>query len=798
MDTLLSNIRLAIRSLARSKTFTTVALVSLALGIGANVTVFTLVDAIAFKPLPYPNPDALVDLHEWSATKLCAGCGAGTSVATFQDWRSNARSFSGMGAYLERPFDVSGIEAAERVGGAIVSGETFSVLGVRPLLGRDFTKDDDRIGAPPVVMLGHGLWTRRYAADRRIVGQTIRVNGVPHTVIGVMPPRFKFPEFADLWVPFAPNATATTRDQRDYGVVARLAPGTTLATADAEMATLARSLEQQYPETQREWTARATSLRSEFAGVESSLYTVLLGAVGFVLLIVCANLAGLLLARGAQRQKEIAIRIALGASRRQVVSYLLTEALILSCAGGTLGLLLAAWGVDLTIKSFGSQVPGWLDFAIDARVVLFLIGVSVAAGVLFGLLPAVRASSPDVQAILKESAVSVRRSRLRGLLVIGELAVALVLLAGAGVLMKSFLTISAPTSGTDDRDLLTGNLEFLDAKYHDPATVRIAVGQILDRVRQIPGTNSAAMDRTEFIAGFGGHDEAIRVEGMTQVPRDASPRFYHVVTPEYFKTVRLPLIAGRYLTESDRAGSEPVALVGKQTAERLWPNGSALGKRVKLGPADSLPWVTIAGVVGDVSERGRQRDYAYVPFAQHPGGPVTLLIRATGDPQRLIAPVRAAVRDVDPDLPLLELQTVEQQHHSSFSPYRTYALSMACFALFAIVLAAVGLYGVIAYNTAQRTKEIGIRMALGAEARHVIALVAAQGGRLVSVGIVVGLGGSFVLLRVIRGMLFGASPIDPPIFAAVSVLLGGVALIAVWIPARRAARIDPLEALRAE
>lgn len=798
MDAILSNIQLAIRSLARSRTFTTVALVSLALGIGANVTVFTLVNAIAFKPLPYPDSDALVDLHEWSATKLCAGCGVGTSAATFQDWRANARSFTAMAAYLEQPFDLSGVEVAERVGGAIVSAETFSALGVRPLLGRDFAKDDDRLGAAPVVLLSHGLWTRRYAADRRIVGQTIRVNGVPHTVIGVMPPRFKFPEFAEVWVPFTPNAAAASRDQRDYGVVARLAPGATLANADAEMMTIARALAQQYPETQKEWTAHATRLRTEFAGVERSLYLVLLGAVGFVLLIVCANLAGLLLARGAQRQKEIAIRIALGASRGQIVRFLLTEALLLSFAGGAAGMLVASWGVDLSVRSFGAQVPGWLDFSIDMRVVAFLVAVSIVAGLLFGLLPAVRVSTPDVHAVLKEGSLTVRRSRARGLLVVGELAVALVLLAGAGVLMKSFLTISAGPSGADERDLLTGKIEFLDAKYREPAAIRVTADQILERVRRLPGTSDAAIDRTEFIAGFGGRDETIRVEGMARVPENASPRFYHVVTPGYFNTVRVPLVAGRYLGETDRAGSELVAMIGKQTADRLWPDGTALGKRIKLGPGDSLPWMTIVGVVGDVTERGRHRDYAYVPFAQQPGRPATLLVRAVGEPLRLLAPVRAAVRAVDPDLPIIELQTVEQQRHSSFSPYRVYALSMASFAAFAIVLAAVGLYGVIAYNTAQRTKEIGVRMALGAEARHVIALVAAQGGRLVVLGIVLGLLGSMTLLRVIRGMLFGASPIDPPIFAAVSVLLAAVALIAVWIPARRAARIDPLEALRAE
>ncbi len=798
MSTLESDIRFAVRSLAKSKLFTAVALLSLTLGIGANVTVFSLVDAIAFKPLPYAEPDALVDVHEWSATKLCAGCAVGTSYPTFIDWRANARAFTGMGAYIERPFNVSGTEAAERIGGALVSAETFDILGVHPTLGRGFRPEDDRVGATPVVLLSDALWTRRYGADRRVIGQTIRVNGIVHTVIGVMPPRFKFPEFAELWLPFVPNAADTPRGQRDFGVVARLRPDVSLAAADREMVTIGKGLEERYPETQKEWTSRVTSLRSDFAGVEKSLYLVMLGAVGFVLLIVCANLAGLLLARGAQRQKEIAIRLALGATRGQIVRHLLTEAVLLSCGGGALGLIVAWWGVDLTVQSFGGQLPAWIDLSLDARVLAFCVGISVVTGVLFGLVPALRASTPDVHVTLKEGTLTVRRSHLRGLLVIGELALALILLAGAGDLMKSFLRISSRPQGTEERGLLTAELEFLDTKYRDPAAIRLAVNEIVARLQRIPGATAAAIDHTEFVAGFGGHDEAIQAEGVASVPEGVSPRFYHVVTPGYLATVRLPLVAGRSFTVADRAGAERVALLGKRTADKLWPGTSAIGKHIKLGSADSLPWVTVVGIVGDVSERGRSRDYAYVPFDQAPAGPVSLYVRARDNPLMLASGVRAAVRDVDPDLPLVHLQTAEQQHNNNFSPYKVYAMSMAVFAAVAIVLAAIGLYGVIAYNMAQRTREIGVRIALGADAKHVVALVAGQGSRLVIAGIVLGLGGSFVVLRVIQSFLFGASPVDLPIFAGVSLLLATVALIAIWFPARRATRVDPMEALRAE
>jgi predicted permease len=798
MDALISDIRFAIRSLAKAKLFTVVALASLALGIGANVTVFTLVNAIALKPLPFAEPDQLVDLHEWSATKLCSGCSVGTSAETFAEWRDNTRSFTTMGAYLERPFAVSGTETAERIGGAIASATLFDLLGVHAVLGRAFQADDDRIDAAPVVLLSDAVWTRRYGADRRIVGQTIRVNGVVHTVIGVMPPGFKFPEFAELWVPFAPNAGTMSRDQRDYAVVARLRPGVSVEKADAEMVALAKSLEERFPETQKEWTAHATSLRQNFAGVEKSLYLVMLGAVGFVLLIVCANLAGLLLARGAQRQKEIAIRLALGATRVQIVRHLLTESVLLAVGGGALGVLVAAWGMGLVTHGFRRQIPVWVDFGMDARVLIFTVGISILTGILFGLLPALRASTPDVHVTLKEGNLTVHRSRIRGLLVIGELALALILLAGAGDLMKSFLSISAAPDGTDDRDLLTARIEFLDAKYREPGALRLAASEISTRLEHIPGAQSAAVYSNGFIAGFGRQDETIRVEGLTAVPPNSSPRFYFAATPGYLQTVRLPLVAGRAFSDADRAGSERVVLINAHSADQIWPGVSPIGKRIKLGSADSLPWVTVIGVVGNIVERGRARDYAYVPFAQAPGADATLLVRAQSQPTKLANAVRAAVREVDPDLPVVQLQTVEEQHNANYSPYKVYAMSMAVFAGFAIALAVIGLYGVIAYSTAQRTREIGVRIALGAEAKHIIGLIAAQGTALVTAGIVLGLGGSFLVLRVIQSMLFGASPIDVPIFAGVSVLLAAAALTAIWLPARRAARVSPLEALRAE
>lgn len=798
MDALVSDIRFAFRSLAKSRTFTIVALLSLALGIGANVTVFSLVNALAFKPLPFPDADRLVDLHETSATKLCAGCGVGTSYPGFIDWRDNARSFSQMGAYVERPFNISGTENAERVGGALVSAETFALLGAQPALGRAFTRGDDRPGAAPVVMLGDAIFARRYGSDRRIVGQTIRVNGVPHTVIGVMPPRFRFPEFADLWVPFEQNASGGSRERRDFGVVARLRANVSMTMANEEMQVIAKSLEERYPE-QKQWTAEATPFRISQA-MPSSLYGALLGAVGFVLLIVCANLAGLLLARGAGRQREIAIRLALGATRRRIVRHLLTESIILSVAGGALGLLLTSWAIDIIRTIAADRLPYYVTFDVDRATLAFALAVSILTGLLFGLLPALRASAPDVQTTLKESSTTIRKSMARGLLVIGELALAMILLAGAGVLTRSVVRIATPERGHEQLDLLTGDLEFLDARYADGTAVQATITSILDRLANAPGVVSASAHTVQFVAGFGRSDRSIRADGAdSSTARTVSPRFAFVVTPGYFATERLPITAGRGFNAQDRFGSQPVVMINQRMAEVLWRGQSPLGRRIKLGSADSLPWLTVVGIVGDITSRDTVAHYAYVPLAQTAHDQrVTLLLRGSGDPLSLVPTVRAIVHSVDEDLPILALQTVRQQRRSNVAPYQLYATTMGAFAGFAILLAAIGLYGVVAYNAAQRTREIGVRIALGAEAKHVIGMIAGQGGRLVLLGIMFGTGGSMLLLRVLRAMLFGASPIDLPVFTAVAALLALTAALAIWLPARRAARIDPLEALRAE
>lgn len=803
MDTLWNDVRFAVRSLAKSKLFTLGAVGSLALGLGSTTAAFSLMYAVAFRPLPFPNPERLVDVQEWSATKMCDRCSVGTSYPGFSDWRAETRSFESIAAYQELPFSVSDNGPAARVSGALASGELFDVLGVHASIGRPFSRSDDQLDAPPVVLLSDDLWQRRYGADRRILGTNIRVNGVPRTVVGVMPPGFKYPEFAQMWIPLAPEAHAGSRDDRDFNVVARLREGTTAAVADGEMKRIARSLEDRFPQSQREWTIRVRPLRDVVSGEEGSMFAVLLGVVGTVLLIVCANVAGLQLARGFARRHEIAIRFALGATRWRIVRALLVESIVLACIGGLLGAALSAWTTDLVVASIGREIPYWIRFGIDRTALAFAVALSLATGMLFGVLPALRVSSPTVYGTLKDGASSlvggVHRSYLRGALVIFELALALMLLAAGGVLSKTFLRISGTDRNVDAKHVLTAGVEFLHTRYRDKTQVVAMSTQLVDRIGRIPGVLAASLSRSSFVSPFGLPSVKVRVAGVGELREGVSPQYSVAVTPGYFAARSLPIREGRNIVAGDRAGGAPVTLINERLARELWPAGSALGHQLRLGAADSLPWLTIVGVVADIVDaRGEIANYAYVPLAQSPGTRLDLDVRVSGDAQSLTQAVRSAAATVDQDLPLLDLQTVEQASHDRFWPVELNALLVSGFAVLAVVLAAIGLYGVIAYNAVQRTREIGIRVALGAEPRHIVRLVGAQGARLIVGGLVVGIAASASVLRVLRSMLFGDSPLDVPVFAAVSLVLCGVSLLAMYLPARRAARIDPLDALRAE
>jgi predicted permease len=802
----MTDLRYALKSLRRAPAFVAIAIVTLGTGIGANTTMFSLANAIHLKPLGLLDADRLVVLEEASATRLCAGCAVGTSYAGFRDWERLARSYFAIAAYNELPFALSGDGDPERVSGAAVSANLFEVLGVQPVVGRSFSVEEDRPGAERVLLVSYGLWQRRYGSDPGIVGRTVILNGIPHTTIGVAPPGFNWPETAELWVPLSAHVPSTSdRADRDIGVVGRLAPGVTVSQADAELKTIARSLEAQYPETQREWSARVQGLREAVAGETGGAFLILLGAGGFVLLIVCANVAALFLSRAAARRRHIAVRAALGASRGRLVRQLVAESLVVGLAGGALGLLLAFWGLDAAERLIPVPIPYWIEFTIDARVLAFCVAASVVSGVLVGALPGVSLSNPNLAQELKEGAPSgtgsLGRNRLRGVLVVSQMALALVLLSGAGLLIKTFLRETRPPEAVELSNVLLADLTFLAERYREPAQVREAVQGILERLEGGSRMQVSA-SRTEFLAGFGAQDQRIAAEGMAEVPPGASPRFALAVSPAYFAIRGIELTEGRPFAATDGPGAPSVVIVNENVARALWPDESALGRRVRLGPGEMFPWMTVVGVVRDIEEgaspRRRAGRFAYVPFAQRPGEPVQLHLRSSAGAAAVTTALRAAAREVDPDLPVEMVRSAEDDLERQYWPVRFFATFLASFAAFAVLLAAIGTYGVLAYLVSQRTREFGVRMAVGAARSDVIGLVVRQGAALGGLGLVLGIGGSALLTPVIRAMLFGTSPLDPTVMLAVAALFGAVMLVASYLPARRAAEVDPMVALRQE
>jgi putative ABC transport system permease protein len=787
----------------RSPLASAVVVLSLALGISANTAVFSFVNAIQFKPLPFRDEARLMDIHEWSATELCAGCAVGTSYPGFRDWQGQARSFESLAAYVEGRYIVSGGTGPERIGGAAISAGLFPTIGVQPSLGRAFTADDDRAGAPPTVVIGDLLWRRRFGGNPSILEETVRVNGIARTIVGVMPAGFGFPEVAQLWIPLAPEARDWKRSDRSLAVVGRLRQGVTIKGADAEARTLAAAMERQYPATNGRWTARVTTLREDMTGETATASIVLLSAVAFVLLIACANVANLLLARASERRREIAIRFALGATRARVARLVLMESLGLSAVGGGIGLLVALWASRAIVTAMGSmEAPYWIRFGIDWRVLAFCAAVTVATGALCGIVPAWHASGANPYSALKDGgavAGGPRGRRVRTALVVSQLALALLLLAGAGLLIKTVAQTFAFDPGYDPARVLAGDIDLAGPRYGDPRQVRALVDGIIDRLERIPRVR-AAVSRTIFFGGFGGQRRLISVEGLTAVPDGGSPTFYYAVSPGYFRTLGMAMGDGREFDRSDRAG---VAIVNEEMARRLWPGESALGHRIRFGDDPSnAPWQTVIGVVsnagGTPMAGARPSSIAYVPFVSDAGRTFAIMASTPGDPAALATEVRAAVRELDPDQPVEDLQTMAEMLAAWTQPARFVALLMGSLAAVALLLASVGTYGVIAYGVSQRTREIGIRLALGASPRQVQALMARSGLRMTLGGIAIGVPAALVSTRALEGILSGTSPTDPAVFAAVTATLAAVALLASWLPARRAARVDPLTVLRAE
>ena len=810
MNTLWQDLRYGLRMLLKSPGFTVIAALALALGIGANTAIFSVVNAMLLRPLPYPEPNRLVVLWETNPNLASAFLRTHNeaSPANFLDWKQQQTVFEDVAAYRWLNYNLTGTDTPEQLQGNPVTTNMFDVLRVRPLIGRNFRPDESDPKSDRVAMLSYGLWQRRFGGDPAVIGKAITLNGNQHIVVGVMPQDFEFPgAFCELWTPlrFATD-TPPARQAHFLYTRARLKPGVTLQQAQAEMDTIAARLRQQYPDTNADRGIRLQPLHEATVEEMQTGLFVLLGAVGFVLLIACANVANLMLARATARHKEIAIRTALGAGRWRIVRQLLTESVLLSILGGVGGILLALWGIDLLLAAVPGEfrlfVHGWNHIGLDAPVLLFTLTVSILTGVVFGLVPALQASKADLNEALKEggrSSVGHTRRRFRSALVVAETALALVLLVGAGLMIKSFMRLVEVRPGFDPQNVMTMQLSLPPARYKDNAQVVNFYEQLNARVAAQPGVEAAGFVNYLPMAGAGGTTTFI-IDGRPPAKQGVYPEAnIRIVSPDYFRTLRIPLRAGRVFTARDTASAPLVAIINETGARLYFPGEDPIGKVIR-NPDGTQP-TEIVGVVGDIKHFGLDDEpegYLYAPHAQAPNNDMALVVRATGDPTASAALVRREVLALDKDQPVFDVKTMATRIAERTTPSRLGSFLFGLFAAVALTLAAVGIYGVMAYSVTQRTHEIGVRMALGAQTRDVLRLVVGQGMLLVGIGLVLGLGASFVLMRWLASKLFQVSATDPTTFVGVSLLLAVIALVACLVPARRATKVDPMVALRYE
>ena len=806
LEDLLQDGRYALRSLRKHPGFTLIAIFTLALGIGANTAIFSVINAVLLRPLPYAEPDRLLVLLETISEQPI-----GVSYPNFVDWRNQQSVFENIAAVRQREsFNLTGEGESERLQGRLVSANFLPTLGVKPIFGRDFVADDDRPGAAPVVMLSHALWQRRFASDVRVVGRQVTLNRQSFTVIGVTPADFQFGLDADLSVPIGLSAERFSARGRDPGVevIARLKPAVSVESANAELNTIAARLEHQYPETNNGRRVRLNSLTESIVGDIRPTLLMLLAAVGLVLLIACANVANLLLARSARRQREIAIRTALGAARSRILRQLFTESLILAVAAGVAGLLLAIAGTSLLSAYLPEGVPRIRETATDASVLAFTLGASVLTGVLFGLAPALQTSNPALTETLKEGErnSSPGHNRTGKILVVTEVALTLVLLVGAGLLVKSFWRLMQVDPGFNSENLLAMQIS-VNAGPDEGARVAAFLGQLQQRVKQLPGVQSVAV--SNGLPFEGANQPSFVIEGQAPPEPGHEPNaILYITSSDYFDTLQINLLRGRTFSLQDTPRTPLVVLIDEVFARQYFPNEDPLGKRLKqTGSDDSREIVGIVRHVEHSNLEGESASRAevYSAFNQIPVERlpryvrrVNLLVRTTVDPLSLAQGVRNQIAALDKDQAVFNVRTMEQALARSVSARRFSMILLSVFAVLALVLAAVGIYGVISYSVAQRTREVGIRMALGAQTTDVLKLVVRDGLRLVVIGVAVGLVGAVMLTRLMTTLLFGVTPTDAVTYATVALALVGVALAACYIPARRAAKVDPLVALRFE
>jgi macrolide transport system ATP-binding/permease protein len=823
MQTLWQDLRYGVRMMVKQPGFTLIAVLTLALGIGANGVIFSLVNALLLRPLPVDRPQELAAVF---TSDFSSGDFGGSSYPDYADFRARNQSFAGLVSYQPQPLSLNIDGTNERAFGEIVSGNYFTVLGLKPTLGRGFLPEEEqKPGAAPVAVISHKLWQTRFGGDPATVGRSVKLNGQPFTIVGVAPENYAGlirGIAVDWWVPammvdqLVPGSrNLTERGNRGLLIMGRLKPGVTVTQAQAEFNNIAAQLYKEWPQ---QWEnirrqGRSISLVPEsearvMPGLRTPLViftALLMTVVGLVLLIACANVANLLLARAAARRKEIAIRLSLGAGRGRLIRQLLTESVLLALLGGSAGLALAVWGADL-LMAFKPPTPIPIEINLhgDWRVFGFMFGLSLLTGIVFGLVPALAASRPDVTASLKDnSGAGSGRGRLRGALVVVQVALSLLLLICAGLFLRSLRNASAIDPGFDADNLLAMTMD-LEQQGYDEARGKQFNAQLLDRVRALPGVVSASLTDS-LPLGLDGARRGITIEGYSAQPGESTELHSSTVAPGYFETLRIPLLQGRTFETQDRPEAPGVVLINEAFARRYWPGQPPLGKRIQMGAVregtNNAPHLTVVGVVkdGKYTSLGEEATpFFYLNLAQRYASSPTLIVRTNGNPTDLLATVRNEVTTLDKSLPLFDVKTMRQHLGIALLPARLAGSVLGVFGLVALLLAAAGIYGVMAYAVAQRTREIGIRMALGADSLAVLRLVVQQGMTLVLIGLAIGLAAAFALTHLLKSLLFGVSTVDPVTFAGIALLLTLVALLACWIPARRATKVDPMIALRCE
>jgi len=815
MDHLVNDLRHGFRLLLTKPGFAAVAILTLALGIGANTAIFSVVHAVILRPLPYSAPDRLVLVKEWipkaipDPIPVCA-----PDVIQFQ--REN-KSFEGLAGFIGNSLDLVGGTEPLRVHINRVNANLFSILGVQPVLGRAFLSEEDQPGRR-VAILSYGLWQKRFGGAPDIVGRSLVLDRESYSVVGVMPRSFVFPlpgmseqvDAADLFIPmaFTKQEMAAVGDNFNYSIVGRLKASVSLAQANADVKSIAQRIQETYPaEVRSQLTLDAVTLplAEQVVGKIRTLLLLLLGAVGFVLLISCINVANLLLTRATDRQKEIAVRLALGAGRARLMYQMISESLLLTLSGAALGLAFAVWITRTLVALMPASIPRVHEVGLNWTVLAFTLSIAILTGIVFGIAPALIASRTDFSNNLKEGGRSQMQGpqhhRIRGTLVVTEVALAMILLVGAGLLLRSFHRVLETDPGFQPEHVLTASLNLPERQYKEPAQIRSFYRELIQRTKQIPGsTMSGASTDLPLEAGW---NHIFTPEGY-EPPPGANMNFsnHSVILGSYLQAMGIPLIRGRYFTDQDDDKSTPVLIVSESLARHYWPNGDAIGKRLKWGPASSMDhWLTVVGIVGDVKQGPLDVETAahtYQPFLQNPDSSVNVVVRAMGDAGSLASAVRMAVWGIDPQLAVAKVRTMDQVISESTSPRRFNLCLLGGFAALALVLSAIGIYGVISYSVAQRSHEIGIRMALGADHQKLMRWVLRQGLVLLAIGVAIGVVGALALTRSLASFLYGVQPTDPITFVGVTLILAAVAVLASYIPARRAARVDPMQSLRSE